>query len=419
MTTIPNFDIATDIKVEIYAPNAASNVFILGVSELGSDDVLGGDGTFILGYSTLGGTEVLADGSGDYAFVWQHIEAEVSRVETELGGTIQSNVSFTPEPGSANITMQSWTYDPTNNSSIRSGTQIRVRLDDGVVNTTLFNGYIDSVSVKYIPDGPNLISIRAFDGHKRLVNKRLDSFDTTGYGVSCTPRQQILTLAAAAGYSLSVDSTDPAGLIPTTSAANTIANTYLNDALEVGLAVFWINPQTGDLELRDRPQVSIATETTYVVGNNHPATPGADPYHLCMSDIKVDSNQDSGTNSLRVSLTSDSATYVVVKDQDSIDLYGELAQDVDINTTSSTELTRWANAAFPATPTKSVHSVETPAKDRQGTLTQAAFFTPGTPVGVNYQTTNLEIVDYYTTTKVSHSIDVNNWFTTLELWKEF
>jgi hypothetical protein len=53
-----------------------------------------------------------------------------------------------------------------------------------------------------------------------------------------------------------------------------------------------------------------------------------------------------------------------------------------------------------------------------GTLTEAAVFTPGTTVGVSYTKNQLNIVGYYTIIKVSHSIDVDNWFTTLELWKE-
>lgn len=419
MTTIPNFDIATDVKVELFIPNSAGDIFILGVSELGGTDVLGGDGTFVLGYSELGGTDVLSDGSGAYSFIWQPVEAEVANLESDLGGSIQSNTYFQPEPATLAVTMQSATYDPTNNSSIRSGTQIRVRLDDGITDTTIFKGYLDSVSVTYRPEGLNLIRMTAYDAHKRLVNSRIEDFDTTGYGAAATPKQQIETLATALGYELSATSEDPAGLIPSISATNTIANTYLNDALLVGLAVFWINPTTGELELRNRPVAEAGTETTFVVGNNHPASPEDDPYHLCMSDIRVDSNQDSGTNSLKVALKSDSATYVVVKDQDAIDLYGELAQDIDINTTDTTELTRWANAAFTGTPAKAVHSVQTPAKNRYGTLTEAAFFTPGTLLGVNYQTDQFNIIDYYTITKVSHSVDVNTWFTTLELWKEF
>lgn len=419
MTAIADFDIATDVKVELYVPNSASNVFILGVSELGGTDVLGGSGDFVIGYSLLGGTDVLSDGSGAFSFVWEPIECSVTKMNTDLGGSIQSNTYFQPEPSTLSLTMQSFTYDPTNNSSVRAGTKIRVRLDDGTVDETLFQGYLDSISVAYRPEGLNEISVVAYDAHKRLVNSRLSTFDTTEFGDEVTPLEQIETLAESLGYFVSADSDDPAGFLPSTTATDVIANTYLNDALLVGLAVLWINPQTGELELRNRPLATTGGDTTYVIGNNHPDSPEDDPYHLCMSDIEVDSNQDNGTNSLRVSLKSDTDTYVVVKDQDSIDLYGELAQDVTINTTDSVELTRWANAAFTGTPAKFVRSVATPAIDRQNNLTQAAFFTPGTLVGVNYQTDNLNIVDYYTVVKVRHSVDVNRWFTTLELWKEF
>jgi hypothetical protein len=63
--------------------------------------------------------------------------------------------------------------------------------------------------------------------------------------------------------------------------------------------------------------------------------------------------------------------------------------------------------------------VETPAIDRQGTLTEVAAFKPGTLIGVDYSTENITIQGYYTIVRVSHSVDVNNWYTTLELWKEF
>lgn len=419
MTAIANFDIATDVKVEVYVPNAAGDIFILGVSEIGSTDKLGGDGQFIIGYSLLGSTDVLSDGSGAYSFIWDPIQAVTTKLDIALGGSIKSNITFQPEPSTLALTMQSWEFDPNNNSAIRSGTRIRVRLDDGTIDQTLFAGYIDALNVTYRVDGPNTISLTAYDGHKRLVNTRLDSWDTTGYGTSIAPTAQINALATATGNTLSASSETLAGLIPTVAATNTITSGYLYDAIEVGLGIFWINPQTGEFELRNRPTVATGTETTYVVGNNHPATPEADPYHLCMSDIKVRSDSDSSINNLKVSLTSNSATYVVVKDQDAIDLYGDLAEDISINTTDSTELTRWANSVFSGTPTHQVEQVTTPAKDRYGNLTQAAFFTPGTLVGVNYQTDNLYIVDYYTIVSTRQSVDVDNWFTTLELWKEF
>jgi hypothetical protein len=191
MSAIANFDIANDVKVELYVPNAAGDIFILGVSELGGTDLLGGDGRFIIGYSELGGTDVLSDGSGVYAFIWQPIECQTSQMEISLGGQIQSNISFQPEPSDLAITVQSWTFDPNNNSAVRSGTRIRIRLDNGAVNHTLFSGFIETISVTYRPDGPNLIRITAFDGHKRLVNFRIDTWDTTGYGAAISPTDQI------------------------------------------------------------------------------------------------------------------------------------------------------------------------------------------------------------------------------------
>lgn len=419
MTSIANFDIATDLKVELYLPNAASDAFILGISDLGGTDLLSGSGTFTLGYSTLGGTDVLSDTSSTYAFSWEPVEATVSKLETSLGGSMESNIYFQPEPAQINLVMQSWDYDPNNNTGVHAGSRIRIRLDDGTVNQTLFAGYIETVNVLYRPDGPNQINIRAYDAHKRLVNSRITSWDTTSYGASLTPKQQIQTLATALGYTVSSSSDDPAGALPTGTASNVIANTYLNDAIEVGLAVLWINPATGEIELRERPSAATGGATTYVVGNNHPVYPATDPYHLCMSDIQIAAEQSATMNNLRVSLSSSPSTYVVVKDQDSIDLYGELSTDITLNTTDSTALTTWANAAFHGMPAKIVNSVQTPAKDRLGNLTQAAFFTPGTLIGINYTTDNITIVDYYTIIQVSHSIDVDTWFTTLSLWKEF
>jgi len=419
MTTIANFDIATDVKVEFYVPNAEGDVFILGVSQLGSTDKLSGDGQFIIGYSELGGTDVLSDGSSVYQFIWQSAECQTAAMNITLGGSIQSNITFQPEPSDLQLTLQSWTFDPSNNSAIRSGTRVRVRLDDGIIDETLFAGFIDTIGVTYRADGPNLIQINAFDGHKRLVNHRIETWDTTGYGAAISPTDQIEEIATATGNVVSAASVALAGLIPTSTATNVIANTYLNDALQVGLGILWINPNTGELEVRNRPLATEGGPTTYHIGNNHPAPGESDPYHLCMSDIKVRSNSDSGLNNLKVSLTSNPATSVVVLNQDTIDLFGELSEDIAINTTDATELTRWANAVFAGAPTKQVDSVTTPAIDRLGNLTNAAFFTPGTLVGVDYETDNIHITDYYTIVRTRQSVDVDNWFTTIELWKEF
>ncbi len=138
-----------------------------------------------------------------------------------------------------------------------------------------------------------------------------------------------------------------------------------------------------------------------------------------MSDIVVGGDVDAVANSLYLELSSDPDVNITLTNEDSIQLYGYSANDEAINTTDITELTRWGNAVFAQSPTKLVQQIETRTIDRSGTLTEAATFTPGTLIGVKYQTNNININDYYTAVRVVHSINVDQWFTTMELWKEF
>lgn len=413
---IENFNIATDLKVEFYIPNEGSNFFILGVSLLGGEDVLAGAGTFILGESLLGGSDVLSETT--YAYIWQQVEAEVVEAQISVGGSIESSLYFQPQPATLNLQMQSWDYDPNNNSSIRPGMLLRVRLDNGVIDHTLFTGWLDTIDVAYNAsnNAPNTISITAYDSYKRLVNTRIPDFDTTGLPAGyATPNDVFDIVAAAAEITISAESDILDGKLPAEQVLNSAAAQFINDATTVGLGVVWIDPETQELVIKQRPQVITTPPSgTYTVGNNH-----GDEYHLCMSDIAVGGDVDSVANSLYLELASDSAVNVTLENIDSIQLYGYSANNETINTTDIDELTRWGEAVFAQSPTKLVREVETRTIDRTGTLTAAATFTPGTLIGVKYQTDNINIDDYYTAVRVVHSIDVDQWFTKMELWKEF
>jgi hypothetical protein len=192
-----------------------------------------------------------------------------------------------------------------------------------------------------------------------------------------------------------------------------IPNGLINEAIQVGLGVFWLDPETQEFVFIPRPAPGEAPEGTPVIGNNH-----EDPNHLCMTNIATSATEDTVYNSLKVSLKTDELVSTLKENPDSIDLYGRYAKDVTLNTTDLEELERWSNAVFVQSPTSLVDSVETLTKDRQGNLTEAAFFLPGEKVGVNFTEGILVINDFFTITKVSHSIDPDNWLTTLELWKE-
>jgi hypothetical protein len=411
-----NFDIANDLKVEFYLPDAEGNLFILGISLLGGDDVLAGANQFIIGVSLLGGTDVLA-GDSPIAFTWQSFECSTSEVRTTVGGEVQDALYFQPESAQATITVQNLLIDPTQNPAFRPGVAVRVRIERDLVDITLFRGFIDTIQVTYdSASNQNLMKLTAFDNFKRFVNSRLSELDTTsgdypdGYA---TPYQVIEILASRFGTFMHSTSAFTRGKIPGELLQNFIPNTPLYEAIQVGLGLFWLDPATQEFVFIPRVAPEV-TEDTYSVGNNHDA-----PLHLCMSDLGVASDIDAVFNSLKVSLKSDSDTSVLVRNTDSIELYGEFALDADLNTTDEDELTSWANAVFNQTQKQLVKSVETPAIDRLGNLTHAAVFLPGETVAVDYQTPQLNINQGYTITKVSHNINVNQWFTTLELWKEF
>jgi hypothetical protein len=413
---IPDFRIDQNLLVEFLLPDEDGNSFILGISELGGDDVLGGFGEFILGVSLLGGDDVLAPSTG---LKWQDVGCETANASLSIGGSISNAIYFQPEPATANLTLQSYDLDPTVNKNIRANTKIRVRLDSPELDRVLFVGYIDQIDVTYYPDGPNLIRITAYDLYKSLVNLRIEDWDTTTFPAGYATTDEVFELIALkTGIGLSDDSLPTVGKIPAVALDNVLVPDVINDAIDVGLAVVWIDQNNESLTVIPRPEAETGGPTTYIIGNNHPAPGVIDPYHLCLAEINVNSDADAVYNSLRVSLASDEEEFVFRKDQDSIDLYGESAVDVTINTTDSTELARWAEAVYNQAPTKLVSQVVTPAKDRLGNLTEAAVFTPGTLVGVSYTTNQLNIVGYYTVIRVSHEIDVDNWFTTLELWKE-
>jgi hypothetical protein len=407
---IPNFAIDQNLKVEFLTPDEEGNSFILGISLLGGTDVLGGFGEFILGVSLLGGDDVLAPSSG---LKWQQVQCETASVNISVGGSLQDSVHFQPEPATANLILQSYYLDPTVNKNIRANTKFRIRLEDEEIDRTLFQGFIDTIDVTYYPDGPNVIRITGFDAYKSLVNSRFLVWDTTSYGTHIHVDEIWELVGIYSGLGLSPASVHVGGQIPVQDETNIQVSSIVNDALTVGNGLVWLDQDTEELVVIHRTGVEAGTPETFIIGNNH-----GEANHLCMSEINVFSDADAVYNSLRVSLTSDDTISTFRKDQDSIDLYGESAIDIAINTTTLAQLDNWADRVFNHRSANQVNQVQTPTIDRLGTLTNAAVFTPGMTVGVSYTNSQLDIVGFYTIIKVSHRIDVDNWFTTLELWKE-
>lgn len=435
MTTIADFDIANDLKVEFFLPGG-DNVFIIGISKLGSENVLDPGGAFVIGISLLGGSDIL----GSSGFKWRDLACEAAQINMSIGGSVQNEIYYQPEPAQANILLQSYEYDPNVNPAFRPGTQVRIRIEKGEFSEVIFQGKIDTISGTYVVDGLNRLNVVAFDSYKEIANTRIPLFDTdTDFPEGfVSPYEQLEIIAEQVNSSMNSASIDAGGEIPSAIETEMIPSRRILEAIQVGLGLFWIDPATKEFVFIPRPDASIVPdfpvgagyftlgtsllggidvlgsgEPVWTIGNNHGSL-----YHLCMSDITSKADGDVVFNSLKASLESDSNISVVKENSDSIELYGKFAIDISLNTTNQTELERWASQVFNQSPTNLVESVETPAIDRTNNLTQAAFFKPGSLVGVKYNQDVLAISDYYTMTKVSHFIDPDNWLTTLELWKE-
>jgi len=412
MTVISDFDIATDLKVEFFLAGGGNENFIIGVSLIGGENTLAGAGVFTIGFSLLDGADVL--GGEDYGFVWTDLTCTTSRASIQIGGSVRDQLYFQPESAKANVTLQTWDYDPSQAPAFRPGVKMRIRLLKDSINQILYQGIVESISGTYDVDGNNLLQVSALDSFNNLMNTRLVEFDsTTDYPAGyVTPYEQLAIVAQGFGTAMHPDSSDPNGEIPSTILTNVIPSTLVYDAIQIGVGLFWIDPATEKFVFVERRQGAVPADTP-IIGNHHD-----DPNHLCMTDITTSLSANQVYNSLKIALRSDSETSVLRENQDSIDLYGYYAQDVTLNVTGEDELNRWADEVFVATPTSVVDSVDTKTINRLGELTEAAFMSPGQTVGIHYSHENYEINDYYTITRVSHDIDPNNWFTTLNLWRE-
>lgn len=402
MAVLTDFDIATDLKVEMLLPQDVNNVFVLGISLLGGDDVLG------------------TDDAGELA--WQDLACTVNRVQTSIGGSIASNVYFQADAGRATIQMQSWEFDPSTYSYIRPSTPVRVRVVRDSYSFILWTGFVDNINVSYAPDEPNQITIAATDMWALAVNRRMD-YDpdpyVTGYTITPSETVDLAAYIVSQGSSFAINSEIyPSGIEPEmtlTAQTNTTFGAVVSNALLSGLGIVYFDPNADALIYRSR---SSSGTPTYTVGNNH-----GDANHFCMADLSTVTAADLIYNNVLITQKyehlSNPVFDLLVVDQDSIDLFGERTEDFVVDVATETDAAVWAGAVFTPKPATLVEQVVTPAVDRDRDLTEVVEFMPGDYVGVYYVTDDINIDASYTVTKVSHSIDVNNWFTTLNVWKEY
>ena len=256
MTTIPNFDITSDLKVEFFLPDTSENAFIIGISTLGSAAVLSSGNLFIINESLLGGANILG-GGGEQAFTWQDLSCTVSQALIENGGSIEDQLYFQPEPAAARLTLQTYAYDPSANTSFRPGVPVRIKLVKDAVDQIIWSGVIDSIGGKYTIDGQNLLQLTAYDSMKQLLNTRIAEFDSSNVDGYVSPLEQLELIATQFGTSISALSRAAEGKIPSQTLTQVIPAELITEAIQVGLGLFWIDSATQEFVFIPRPDPSI------------------------------------------------------------------------------------------------------------------------------------------------------------------
>jgi len=136
-----------------------------------------------------------------------------------------------------------------------------------------------------------------------------------------------------------------------------------------------------------------------------------------INDIQLYSTTNELANKVVATLAWDSAVKVTDKNQDSIDLYGELSTERSLNLWNLFALTTWAKALNEYMPVNYARSVAgisaTPGKP----IAAFAFMKPSDLLTLQFAHNDLTLNESYRIVNVNHSISVDEWNTTVELWK--
>lgn len=387
-----NFNLLTDVTVELFLP-ANTGTFVLGISKLDGPDVLAGDG----------------DGR-----TWQQVQASVASIDVVNGGTLSEGIIYQPEPGEIEITLQNDDLDPLQNQNVHAGVQMRVKVADdtlGLGYWYLFQGFIDDVTATYTVNGATTVRITASDVLKDVLNYRHATFD----GTACPTNERIQNAIDPFGLTLDDFSYLDFEVVGAVDTTNVLNGDIINDALLAELGWLSYNPKDDQIEFLGRGRVTgvgQTASTTRIFSNTH----SEDASHYCFNDISVISSDAQVSNSLNVTLVNNPAVSALIVNTDSVDLYGVRATDLAVNVFALEDLLNWGETAANRSPIKRVDLIGTnPVVN--GTLKNIAQIDIGDVCTVNYQRPNGSITGNYGVSRYRHTITVDTWQTTLDLWR--
>jgi hypothetical protein len=406
------FDIANDVEVSIFT--YTGDAFVWGVTRWNDGDK----------WQAGGAT---AD--------WQAITCSVVSVETDNGFSLEQGLTR-PEPATARIVYTSSAYDPFTNSTVRSGTPVRVRVrpnPDTAPSTwvTLFTGKIDNATAAYNLQWVNTVTLECTTELRDYLNFTADPPDdgtetvniaspsyayqyfdafNTKYGstmVNATGGFPYITQTA--GYQLE-------GLISYEPVAY---GEVINQVLDSNGGVIVYAPIYGSFVGNDKlnlyfnnTELAAPTRTPDVVFE---AAASANPTRAEFSDIVIGFDTAEVVNT--VNYTTTLAYSNSRSNPDSVQLLGNISLDVTTLHWNDADADDWASRLSLNLPERRVQAVTAPVVLRAGQVNENLLRDPLDVASVSVNNAAIIIEETYFISRVQHLLTPDSWDTTLELWK--
>ena len=396
------FTLSSDVEISLYT--YASDVFVWGVTRWDDGDKWQ-DGT---------ATED-----------WQTITAVAASVSVSNGLYLEQGL-LRADPATATIVFQDTNYDPFNNTQVRAGTPVRVRVrpnPDTAPTTwvTLFQGKIDTMSASYNEQFKNTVILQCITDLRDYINftaadgittdptcyawNYIDAMNTQYPGNSIT----YSVLPEDYGFELEgIDSIDPV-----------LFGDVINQILDANLAALIYRPITAPNPVvpyyyKTNAEIgSIATQTTNV---DFEATTSANPKRSSFYDITIGFNTDEIVNSITYSTTLGYGPENR-KNEESITLLGDLALEATTLHWNDADADTWANQITLGLPERRVEQLSAPVITRAGQVNLNLLREPMDVASVTADNANIYIAENYYITRIEHNITPDNWLATFDLWK--
>lgn len=396
------FTLASDVEVSIYT--YASDVFIWGVTRWDNGDKWQ---------------------SGTATQDWQVITGSVANISVNNGITLEQAL-LRPEPATATIVYQNPEFDPFNNSQIRAGTPIRIRVrpnPDTAPTTwvTLFQGKIDTASASYnelfvntcviscITDLRDYLNFTAPDGLTTdpiaYAWNYIDAMNTQYTG------NEITYSVAPEDYGFELEGIDSIDPVP--------FGDLINQIMDANLAALIYRPITAP-----NPVVPYYYMTAAEIGDVNTRTTDVDFEAASSANAKRASFYDL-TVGFNTGEVATSLTYSTTlgygpnnrKNDEAIGLLGDLGLEITTLHYNDADADTWADQITLALPERRVEQISAPVLYRSGQVNEYLLREPMDVASVSANNANIYIAENYFITRIEHNITPTNWLATFDLWK--